>query len=197
MEKYGFEHAYLATVVRNSLEVYEFVKKYIMQNSLVDPSSSVFKSYASNRKLLDSLLGADDQHLGHQVSGPAVSTCICDGVEEACELICSEVKEYAKEGDQCHYSRVAVLVPLKKGLVRTLTECLKGKNIPVCDIGSTEDGMIENAVVVDLAANARSFEWLVVISVCLTSSERVGFYHNYISFSRSVTKLTRLKIKGY
>ena len=100
--------------------------------------------------------------------------------------------------DQCHYSRVAVLVPLNEGLVRTLKKCLKEKNIPVCDIGSTEDGTIENAVVVDLPANARSFEWLVVISVCLsTLSEDVGFYHNYISFSRAVTKLTRLEINGY
>ena len=186
MKKYDFEHAYLATVMRNSLEVYEFVEKYYIMERSLFKSSSVLKSMSD--------FSDRSRTLGHQVSGPAVSIRTCDGVEDACELICSEVKEYAKEGDQCHYSRVAVLVPLKNGLVRMLKECLKGKNIPVC---STEDGTIENAVVVDLAANARSFEWLVVISVCLTLSERVGFYHNYLSFSRAVTKLTRLEITGY
>ena len=126
-----------------------------------------------------------DQYLGHQVSGPAVSICTCDGVEEASDFICSEVDEYAKEGDQCHYSRVAVLVSLNKELVRILKECLK-KKIPVCDLGSTKDDRIENAVVVDLAENARSFEWQVVISVCLSSPDDIFFpiACDYISFTR-------------
>ena len=94
VKEYRFKHAYLATVMRNSLEVYEFVERYIMKNSRMNPSSNILKLMGSeqSRTLLD------HPHLGHQVSGPAVSICTRDGVEEACELICSEVKDYAKEG---------------------------------------------------------------------------------------------------
>ena len=86
---------------------------------------------------------------------------------------------WAKEDDNYYYYKVAVLLEAGTCPIDKLSSFLEKEGIPVCCIGSTE-----NAVVVDEGDNARSYEWPVVIVVCMMP-EVV-----YIPSSRAVTRLT-------
>jgi len=77
------------------------------------------------------------------------------------------------------YRKIAILVAAPHYIV-DLSPYMTQEGVPVCRIG---DG--ENAVVLDLADYARSYEWPVVIAICGHLKAR----QNYIPASRAVTRL--------
>ena len=217
IEQFGFEHARsLTTAMRNTVEIYECLKKYISKTSHLKASSQSLGDIrplmlppnhchvgrqgsvggrslnhhcsdnvdAESQLVMDKSKGlekrpTDFEHywdytisLGHQVSGPAVIEKTCNEVGDVFEVIRDELNKWARKGDTYDYLKVAVLVSRKK-----LRNDLRGykSDIPMCNIGSGD-----SFLVVDLAENARSFEWSVVISVYSSEDE---FYHNYVSFS--------------
>lgn len=173
----SFIHApSLTTVMRCTSEVYEFLQRYLQFSfGKQTPESDDIRKHWHHAV-----------HLGHHVSGPEV---IVEGKitytsREARFLDCSDIildqiTEWAKEDDKHYYSKLAVLVAAQKW-IDELSPYLERKGIPVCRIGSSE-----NAVVVDYADYARSYEWPVVISVC----GHLKSMQNYIPVSRAVTRL--------
>ena len=213
IEKHSFTHAQsLTTVVRNTPTIYEFLQKQISNHFSEDTSLDGIKPLSlplHDLKCigLDALCSAtqNSKHLkmkpeyykaywyhefysGHQVSGPAVIEHTCKEVEDAVKLISDELDKWVIGKD---YSKVAVLVSQKK-LLDMLASKLISKKITVSGIGRKN-----NALVVDLAENSHSFEWLVVISVYTysRSPDIDFFYRNYVSFSRAVVRLVCINIE--
>ena len=177
----------LTTVMRCTSEVYKFLQQPLTRNSFSDLSSEM----TDQPRTGVSQQAADDfrkfwdhpVHLGHHVSGPQVTKREAVGSDVSRYLYCSkivqdEINMWAKEDNDYYYYKVAVLLEAGTCPIDELSSFLEKDRIPVCRIGSTE-----NAVVVDEGDNARSYEWPVVIVVCMMP-EVV-----YIPSSRAVTRL--------
>ena len=161
----------LTTVMRCTSEVYKFLQQPLTRNSFSDLSSEM----TDQPRAGVSQQAADDfsefwdhpVHLGHHVSGPQVTKKEAVGSDESRYLYCTkivqdEINMWAKEDDNYYYYKVAVLLEAGTCPIDELSSFLEKEGIPICCIGSTE-----NAVVVDEGDNARSYEWPVVIVVCM------------------------------
>ena len=180
----NFIHApSLKTVIRCTSEVYNFLwshRSYWFRTYPVPPSPGGATAFRKR-------YWRHPVYLGHQVCGPQV---IVEGGKsyasheerfvECSKIIKNEINKWAKEQNGFFsYWKVAVLVT-NPWWINNLSSCITQEAIPVCRIG---DGA--NAVVLDDADYARSYEWPVVIVICDKLRRRL----NYIPASRAVCRL--------
>ena len=176
-EKENFIHASsLTTVMRCTSEVYDFLQRYLKFSFGERSGGSEVPQRYWNHPV----------YLGHHVCGPQV---IVEGkvgygsreerFVDCSKIIKNEINEWAKEDDGFLYRKIAILVAAPRW-IDDLSPYMTQEGIPVCRIG---DG--ENAVVLDYADYARSFEWPVVIAIC----GHLKAMQNYIPASRAVTRL--------
>ena len=176
-ERQNFIHASsLTTVMRCTSEVYDFLQRYLKFSFGERSGGSEIPQRYWNHPV----------YLGHHVCGPQV---IVEGkvgygsreerFVDCSKIIKNEINEWAKEEDGFLYRKIAILVAAARW-IDDLSPYMTQEGIPVCRIG---DG--ENAVVLDYADYARSFEWPVVIAIC----GHLKAMQNYIPASRAVTRL--------
>lgn len=176
-ERQTFIHASsLTTVMRCTSEVYDFLQRYL-KFSFGEQSGGpeICQRYWNH-----------PVYLGHHVCGPQV---IVEGkidygsreerFVDCSKIIKNEINEWAKNEDGFLYRKIAILVAAPRW-IDDLSPYMAQEGIPVCRIG---DG--ENAVVLDYADYARSYEWPVVIAIC----GHLKAMQNYIPASRAVTRL--------
>ena len=178
-EKQNFTHASsLTTVMRCTSEVYDFLQRHMELSMGKQSGGTEFAQRYWNHPI----------YLGHHVCGPKVTlqgkiSYMYGSNEErlvdCSKIIKNEINEWAKEEDGFSYHKVAILVATPEW-IDDLSPSMTQEGIPVCRIG---DG--ENAVVLDYADYARSYEWPVVIAIC----GHLKSMQNYIPASRAVTRL--------
>ena len=178
-EKQNFTHASsLTTVMRCTSEVYDFLQRHMELSMGKQSGGTEFAHRYWNHPI----------YLGHHVCGPKVTlqgkiSYMYGSNEErlvdCSKIIKNEINEWAKEEDGFSYHKVAILVATPEW-IDDLSPSMTQEGIPVCRIG---DG--ENAVVLDYADYARSYEWPVVIAIC----GHLKSMQNYIPASRAVTRL--------
>lgn len=176
-ERQNFIHALsLTTVMRCTSEVYDFLQRYLKFSFGEQPGGSEIAQRYWHHPV----------YLGHHVCGPQVIVegKIGYGSREERFVNCSkivknEINEWAKKEDGFLYCKIAILVAAPRW-IDDLSPYMTQEGIPVCRIG---DG--ENAVVLDYADYARSYEWPVVIAIC----GHLKAMQNYIPASRAVTRL--------
>ena len=177
-ESQNFIHApSLTTVMRCTSEVYDFLQRYLKFSFGEQSGGTEFPKQYWHHPV----------YLGHHVCGPQVIVegKISYGSREERFVDCSkiiknEINEWAKEENGFFfYRKVAILVAAPRW-IDDLSPFMTQEGIPVCRIG---DG--ENAVVLDYADYARSYEWPVVIAIC----GHLKSMQNYIPASRAVTRL--------
>ena len=178
-EKQNFTHASsLTTVMRCTSEVYDFLQRHMELSMGKQSGRTEFAQRYWNHPI----------YLGHHVCGPKVTlqgkiSYMYGSNEErlvdCSKIIKNEINEWAKEEDGFSYHKVAILVATPEW-IDDLSPSMTQEGIPVCRIG---DG--QNAVVLDYADYARSYEWPVVIAIC----GHLKSMKNYIPASRAVTRL--------
>ena len=178
-EKQNFTHASsLTTVMRCTSEVYDFLQRHMELSMGKQSGGTEFAQRYWNHPI----------YLGHHVCGPKVTlqgkiSYMYGSNEErlvdCSKIIKNEINEWAKEEDGFSYHKVAILVATPEW-IDDLSPSMTQERIPVCRIG---DG--QNAVVLDYADYARSYEWPVVIAIC----GHLKSMKNYIPASRAVTRL--------
>ena len=178
-EKQNFTHASsLTTVMRCTSEVYDFLQRHMELSMGKQSGGTEFAQQYWNHPI----------YLGHHVCGPKVTlqgkiSYMYGSNEErlvdCSKIIKNEINEWAKEEDGFSYHKVAILVATPEW-IDDLSPSMTQERIPVCRIG---DG--QNAVVLDYADYARSYEWPVVIAIC----GHLKSMKNYIPASRAVTRL--------
>ena len=178
-EKQNFTHASsLTTVMRCTSEVYDFLQRHMELSMGKQSGGTEFAQQYWNHPI----------YLGHHVCGPKVTlqgkiSYMYGSNEErlvdCSKIIKNEINEWAKEEDGFSYHKVAILVATPEW-IDDLSPSMTQERIPVCRIG---DG--QNAVVLDYADYARSYEWPVVIAIC----GHLKSMQNYIPASRAVTRL--------
>lgn len=176
-ERQNFIHASsLMTVMRCTSEVYDFLQRFLKFSFGEQPGGSGIAQRYWHHPV----------HLGHHVCGPQgiVEGKIGYGSREERFVDCSkiiknEINEWAKKEDGFLYRKIAILVAAP-GWIEDLSPYMIQEGIPVCRIGDRE-----NAVVLDYADYARSYEWSVVIAIC----GHLKAMQNYIPASRAVTRL--------
>ena len=178
-EKQNFTHASsLTTVMRCTSEVYDFLQRHMELSMGKQSGETEFAQRYWNHPI----------YLGHHVCGPKVTlqgkiSYMYGSNEErlvdCSKIIKNEINEWAKEEDGFSYHKVAILVATPEW-IDDLSPSMTQEGIPVCRIG---DG--QNAVVLDYADYARSYEWPVVIAIC----GHLKSMQNYIPASRAVTRL--------
>ena len=178
-EKQNFTHASsLTTVMRCTSEVYDFLQRHMELSMGKQSAGTEFAQRYWNHPI----------YLGHHVCGPKVTlqgkiSYMYGSNEErlvdCSKIIKNEINEWAKEEDGFSYHKVAILVAAPEW-IDDLSPSMTQEGIPVCRIG---DG--QNAVVLDYADYARSYEWPVVIAIC----GHLKSMQNYIPASRAVTRL--------
>ena len=176
-ERQNFIHASsLTTVMRCTSEVYNFLQRYLAFSFGAQTGGSEISQRYWNHPV----------YLGHHVCGPQVIVEGKLGYEsreerfvDCSKIIKNEINEWAKKEDGFLYRKIAILVAAPQ-YIDDLSPYMTREGIPVCRIG---DG--ENAVVLDLADYARSYEWPVVIAIC----GHLKAMQNYIPASRAVTRL--------
>ena len=178
-EKQNFTHASsLTTVMRCTSEVYDFLQRHMELSMGKQSGGTEFAQRYWNHPI----------YLGHHVCGPKVTlqgkiSYMYGSNEErlvdCSKIIKNEINEWAKEEDGFSYHKVAILVATPEW-IDDLSPSMTQEGIPVCRIG---DG--QNAVVLDYADYARSYEWPVVIAIC----GHLKSMKNYIPASRAVTRL--------
>ena len=182
-ERQNFIHATsLTTVMRFTSEVYDFLQRYLKFSFGERSGGSEVPQRYWNHPV----------YLGHHVCGPQV---IVEGkvgygsreerFVDCSKIIKNEINEWAKKEDGFLYRKIAILVAAPRW-IDDLSPDMAQEGIPVCRIG---DG--ENAVVLDYADYARSYEWPVVIAIC----GHLKAMQNYIPASRAVTRLLVLWCK--
>ena len=178
-EKQNFTHASsLTTVMRCTSEVYDFLQRHMELSMGKQSGGTEFAQRYWNHPI----------YLGHHVCGPKVTlqgkiSYMYGSNEErlvdCSKIIKNEINEWAKEEDGFSYHKVAILVATPEW-IDDLSPSMTQERIPVCRVG---DG--QNAVVLDYADYARSYEWPVVIAIC----GHLKSMKNYIPASRAVTRL--------
>ena len=178
-EKQNFTHASsLTTVMRCTSEVYDFLQRHMELSMGKQSGGTEFAQRYWNHPI----------YLGHHVCGPKVTlqgkiSYMYGSNEErlvdCSKIIKNEINEWTKEEDGFSYHKVAILVATPEW-IDDLSPSMTQEGIPVCRIG---DG--QNAVVLDYADYARSYEWPVVIAIC----GHLKSMQNYIPASRAVTRL--------
>lgn len=167
----------LTTVMRCTSEVYDFLQRYLKFS---------FGEQSGGPEISGQRYWNHPVYLGHHVCGPQV---IVEGkidygsreerFVDCSKIIKNEINEWAKNEDGFLYRKIAILVAAPRW-IDDLSPYMAQEGIPVCRIG---DG--ENAVVLDYADYARSYEWPVVIAIC----GHLKAMQNYIPASRAVTRL--------
>ena len=193
-KNHGFTHVpSLTTVMRCTSEVYKFLQQPLTRNSFSDLSSEMAdqsRPGVSQQAVSDFRDYWDHPlYLGHHVCGPQVTKKEAVGSDVSRYLYCSkivqdEINMWAKEDDSYYYYKVAVLLEGGTCPIDELSSFLEKDGIAVCCVGSTE-----NAAVVDEGDSARSYEWPVVIVVCMMPEVI------YVPSSRAVTRLIIIEWK--
>ena len=176
-ERHNFIHASsLTTVMRCTSEVFNFLQHYLKFSFGEQPGRSEIAQQYWHHPV----------YLGHHICGPQVIvegkigyTSHEERFIDCSKIIKNEINEWAKKEDGFLYRKIAILVAAPRW-IDELFPYMTQEGIPVCRIG---DG--ENAVVLDHADCARSYEWPVVIAVC----GHLKAMQNYIPASRAVTRL--------
>ena len=184
----SFHHAScLNTVVRSTFEIYTYLQTF-MKKSLED----LIKKVESLEHISEEEKQSwgrwvrryeGSNHLGHHICGPPVlpvlqSVCL----DEVVEIIATEIRKWKKED---HLDHIAVLVTttfLKDNLSQRMT--LQG--LPFCNIGHQT-----NAVVLDYAHKAHSYEWPIVIAILHCNDN--SLFTNYIMLTRAMVRLVVIK----
>ena len=163
----------LTTIMRNTLEVFEFGQKNSQSYSIPTEAGNFYKFWKNS------------SYIGHRVCGPAVIVKLWPGHPLFNSPIQRVLKEQIKEcGDNFTNRKIAVLIGLNNNLLTNHIKKEVKKVAPICNIGSTDD-----AVVVDDAEKARSFEWEVVIGVI----EKFTAMSSYVIYFRAITRLVLIK----
>ena len=162
----------LTTIMRNTLEVFEFGQKNSQSYSIATEAGNFYEFWKNS------------SYLGHRVCGPAV---IVKPWPVGHVLLNSPIQRLLKEQiKECGTNRkIAVLIGLNNNLLTDRIKEEVNKVAPICNIGSTDD-----AVVVDDAEKARSFEWEVVIGVI----EKFTAMSSYVIYFRAITRLVLIKL---
>ena len=115
-------------------------------------------------------------YLGHRICGPSVTVIQATDFEFMTQIIQKEVKMWTNE-NSLHHVAVLLTDSVSK---EHLSSAIARREIPVCDIGDQK-----NAVALDLASKALSYEWPVVIAI----SGSPHLSSNYTMFTRAVARL--------
>ena len=172
----------LRTTVRSTFEVYSFVQHFVKKalGALVQTIQLPLFDHIE-KETKEIMVQFEERydvshHLGHHICGPSVTVFQNSDFNFITEVIQDEVKNWTKGGS---LHQVAILLP-RAFPKEQLTHVMAEKEIPVCDIGKPK-----NAVVLDFAHKAYSYEWPVVVAI----SWSPNLTSNYTMFTRAVSKL--------
>ena len=175
---FNFHHGpCLSTTVRATFEVYSFVQAFV-KKTLVDLLQKMKLPPGETGEILTNFVKRYDvsNYLGHRICGPSVTVFQATGFEFMTQIIQEEVKMWTNE-DSLHHVAVLLTDSVSK---EHLSSAIARREIPVCDIGDQK-----NAVALDLASKALSYEWPVVIAI----SGSPHLSSNYTMFTRAVARL--------
>ena len=168
--------------MRATFEVYSFVQAFV-KKTLIDLLQKMelprFKHLEKEtREILTNFVERYDvsNYLGHRICGPSVAVFQATGFEFITQIIQEEVKMWTNE-DSLHHVAVLLTDSVSK---EHLSSATARREIPVCDIGDQK-----NAVALDFASKALSYEWPVVIAI----SGSPHLSSNYTMFTRAVARL--------
>lgn len=180
---FNFHHGpCLSTTVRATFEVYSFVQAFV-KKILIDLLQKMELPRFDHleretRDILTNFVERYDvsNYLGHRICGPSVTVFQATDFEFMTQIIEEEVKMWTNEDSLDH---VAVLLTDSVSKEH-LSSAIARREIPVCDIGDQK-----NAVALDFASKALSYEWPVVIAI----SGSPHLSSNYTMFTRAVARL--------
>ena len=180
---FNFHHGpCLSTTVRATFEVYSFVQAFV-KKTLMDLLQKIELPRFDHleretREILTKFVERYDvsNYLGHRICGPSVTVFQATGFEFITQIIQEEVKMWTNE-DSLHHVAVLLTDSVSK---EHLSSAIARREIPVCDIGDQK-----NAVALDFASKALSYEWPVVIAI----SGSPHLSSNYTMFTRAVARL--------
>lgn len=180
---FNFHHGpCLSTTVRATFEVYSFVQAFV-KKTLMDLLQKMELPRFDHleretREILTNFVKRYDvsNYLGHRICGPSVIVLHATDSEFITQIIQEEVKMWTNE-DSLHHVAVLLTDSVSK---EHLSSALARRGIPVCDIGDQK-----NAVALDFASKALSYEWPVVIAI----SGSPHLSSNYTMFTRAVARL--------
>ena len=174
----NFHHGHcLSTMVRATFEVYSFVQAFV-KKTLEDLLQKMKLPRGETREVLTKFVKRYDvsNYLGHRICGPSVTVLHATDSEFISQIIQEEVKMWTNE-DSLHHVAVLLTDSVSK---EHLSSAIARREIPVCDIGDQK-----NAVALDFASKALSYEWPVVIAI----SGSPHLSSNYTMFTRAVARL--------
>ena len=180
---FNFHHGpCLSTTVRATFEVYSFVQAFV-KKTLMDLLQKMELPRFDHleretREILTNFVKRYDvsNYLGHRICGPSVIVLHATDSEFITQIIQEEVKMWTNE-DSLHHVAVLLTDSVSK---EHLSSAIARREIPVCDIGDQK-----NAVALDFASKALSYEWPVVIAI----SGSPHLSSNYTMFTRAVARL--------
>ena len=180
---FNFHHGpCLSTTVRATFEIYSFVQAFVkkilmdlLQKMELPPFDQLERE---TREILTNFVERYDvsNYLGHRICGPSVRVFQVTDFEFITQIIQKEVKRWTNE-DSLHHVAVLLTDSVSK---EHLSSAIARREIPVCDIGDQK-----NAVTLDFASKALSYEWPVVIAI----SGSPHLSSNYTMFTRAVARL--------
>ena len=167
----------LSTTVRATFEVYSFIQAFV-KKTLEDLLQKMKLPPGETREVLTKFVERYDvsNYLGHRICGPSVTVFQATGFEFITQIIQEEVKMWTNE-DSLHHVAILLTDSVSK---EHLSSAMARREIPVCDIGDQK-----NAVALDFASKALSYEWPVVIAI----SGSPHLSSNYTMFTRAVARL--------
>ena len=177
----NFDHGRcLSTTVRATFEVYSFVQAFV-KKTLVDLLQKMKLPPGETGEILTNFVKRYDvsNYLGHRICGPSVTVLHATDSEIITQIIQEEVKMWTNE-DSLHHVAVLLTDSVSKEHLSQLSSAIASREIPVCDIGAQK-----NAVALDFASKALSYEWPVVIAI----SGSPHLSSNYTMFTRAVARL--------
>ena len=180
---FNFHHGpCLSTTVRATFEVYSFVQAFVKKTLMDLPQKIELPRFdhleRETREILTKFVERYDvsNYLGHRICGPSVTVFQATGFEFITQIIQEEVKMWTNE-DSLHHVAILLTDSVSK---EHLSSAMARREIPVCDIGDQK-----NAVALDFASKALSYEWPVVIAI----SASPHLSSNYTMFTRAVARL--------
>lgn len=176
---FNFHHGpCLSTTVRATFQVYRFVQAFVKETLQKIEPPGFDHLEKETREILTKFVERYDvsNHLGHRICGPPVTVLQATDYESMTQIIQEQVKMCTNE-DSLHHVAVLLTDSVSK---EHLSSAIARREIPVCDIGDQK-----NAVTLDFASKALSYEWPVVIAI----SGSPHLSSNYTMFTRAVARL--------
>lgn len=190
LNKNGFYHAAsLTTVMRSTFEVYSYLNSACYRSSDISYrkyNGFCVKDMAHFYFPLDKYWLYSVQ-LGHQICGPSVTEIVISDLKMFIQVIKKEIDFWARDGEVYSYQKVAILATSSDlatlSFIFTVLE-----EIPFCNLGDDKNG-----VVLAAAETTHSYEWPVVLAVCLDKRHQL----KYLMFSQAVTRLVVMCVPPY